>query len=82
MIKETERDIQDRNGGAGIYSSDFRKHWQLENSDWNYDKIPEIYEGHNLIDFYDPEIENKFKRLLEEEIKNEVILLNILNTQK
>jgi nucleolar GTP-binding protein len=40
----------------------------LANSEWKYDKIPEIMEGKNVADFIDPEIEAKLDALeLEEE---------------
>lgn len=32
-----------------------------------YDKIPEIWEGHNIADFVDPNIKEKVQALLEEE---------------
>lgn len=39
----------------------------LENPDWKYDEIPEIYNGKNIIDFVDPDIEQKLNELEEEE---------------
>jgi nucleolar GTP-binding protein len=31
----------------------------LENDEWKYDKWPEFYNGKNVADFYDPDIEEK-----------------------
>lgn len=60
--------LQDQNGGAGVYSMDERKLYQLRNPDWKHDIVPEIVNGHNIADFVDPDIEEKLKALeLEEE---------------
>jgi nucleolar GTP-binding protein len=63
----TERDLQEQNGGAGVYSADLRKRYMLENDDWKYDIVPEIYNGKNVADFIDPEIEAKLAELEREE---------------
>ena len=34
----------------------FAEHYDLENPDEKYDIIPEIWEGHNIADYVDPEI--------------------------
>lgn len=39
----------------------------LANDEWKYDKIPEIINGHNIIDFLDPEIMSKLDALEKEE---------------
>lgn len=39
----------------------------MDNITWKYDKIPEIYDGKNIADFIDPEIERKLFELEEEE---------------
>ena len=59
--------VQERLGGAGVYSADLRKRWQLANSGWKYDIAPEIIEGHNIADFIDPDIEAKLAALEAEE---------------
>ena len=41
----------------------------LEKEDWRYDKWPEFYEGKNVSDFYDADIEAKLNALEEEEDK-------------
>mmetsp|Transcript_14331 Transcript_14331/g.23661 ORF Transcript_14331/g.23661 Transcript_14331/m.23661 type:complete len:649 (+) Transcript_14331:103-2049(+) len=66
-----ERDLMLANGGAGVYSADFQKHYQLKNREWIYDIIPEIMEGKNIIDFVDPEIEAKLEALEKEEEERE-----------
>jgi len=63
----TEKDLQEQNGGAGVYSADLRKHYLLENDEWKYDIMPEIYNGKNVADFIDPEIEAKLAELEREE---------------
>ena len=63
----TEKDLQEANGGAGVYSADLRKRYMLEDDDWKYDIMPEIYNGKNIADFIDPEIEAKLAELEREE---------------
>ncbi|KAK9851372.1 hypothetical protein WJX84_007347 [Apatococcus fuscideae] len=65
--EETELQLQERLGGAGVYSADMRKRWQLSNPGWKYDIAPEIIEGHNIADFIDPDIEAKLADLEAEE---------------
>lgn len=65
--KKTEKDLQDEMGGAGVYSVDLRKSFLLRNPDWKYDNPPEIFEGQNIADFIDPDIEKKLKALEKEE---------------
>lgn len=65
---QTERDLQEENGGAGVYSMDLRKLYQLQNPDWKHDIIPEIVNGHNIADFVDVDIADKLMELdLEED---------------
>ncbi|KAH7328177.1 P-loop containing nucleoside triphosphate hydrolase protein [Stachybotrys elegans] len=69
--RKLARDVQDENGGAGVFNVDMRADWILDNPDWKYDPIPEIFDGKNVYDFIDPEIEAKMKALEEEEEKLE-----------
>ncbi len=63
-----ERDLEQENGGAGVYSIDLKRDYQLANEEWKYDNIAEIINGKNIADFIDPDIEEKLKALeLEEE---------------
>lgn len=52
--KKTERDLELEMGDE--YILDLRKHWDLKNDEEKYDAIPEIWNGHNVADFIDPEI--------------------------
>jgi nucleolar GTP-binding protein len=65
------RDVEEENGGAGVFSVDMREGWQLKNPEWKYDKIPELLDGKNVYDFVDPDIEAKLAALEEEEEKLE-----------
>eukprot|EP00884_Botryococcus_braunii_P011877 jgi/Botrbrau1/20690/Bobra.0058s0020.1 len=65
--RKTEKDLQEENGGAGVYSADMRKHYMLQDDDWKYDIMPEIMNGHNVLDFVDPDIEARLEALEREE---------------
>lgn len=49
------------------YTLDLRKHWNLPNEEEKYDIIPEIWQGHNVADFIDPDIMKKLDELEKEE---------------
>ncbi|KAL6896355.1 P-loop containing nucleoside triphosphate hydrolase protein [Trichoderma evansii] len=61
------KDIEVENGGAGVYNVDMRADWMLKNPEWKYDKMPEVFEGKNVYDYVDPDIEAKLAALEEEE---------------
>jgi len=63
----TEKEMQDLNGGAGVYSSDLRKGYVLDDDSWKYDIMPEIFNGKNVADFIDPEIDARLAELEREE---------------
>lgn len=63
------KELQDEFGGAGNFYIPVEEHYQLEDDDWKFDRWPEFYLGKNVMDFYDPEIEEKLKALEEEEDK-------------
>ncbi|PWW72521.1 P-loop containing nucleoside triphosphate hydrolase protein [Tuber magnatum] len=65
--RKLERDIEAEEGGAGVYNVNLKKNYLLENPDWKMDKIPEIYDGKNVYDFIDPDIEQKLADLEAEE---------------
>jgi nucleolar GTP-binding protein len=65
------RDEEEENGGAGVFNVDMKADYMLANPEWKYDKIPEIYDGKNVYDFVDPDIEAKLQALEEEEEKLE-----------
>jgi nucleolar GTP-binding protein len=65
------RDIEEEEGGAGVYNVDLKDKYILENDEWKHDKIPEVFDGKNVYDFIDPDIEAKLTALEEEEEKLE-----------
>lgn len=65
------RDVEEENGGAGVFSVDMRADYLLKDPSWKYDKVPEIFDGKNVYDFIDPDIEAKLQALEEEEEKLE-----------
>jgi nucleolar GTP-binding protein len=69
---KTERDMQEEQGGAGVYNADLRKAYLLGNEAWKYDIMPEILDGHNVADFVDPDIDAKLAELEREEDELEV----------
>jgi nucleolar GTP-binding protein len=69
--KRLERDLEEENGGAGVYNIDLKKTYTLADDDWKHDKIPEVWNGKNIYDYVDPDIEAKLAALEEEEEKLE-----------
>jgi nucleolar GTP-binding protein len=67
----TEKQHMWNNGGPGVYICDYRKYYTLESDEWKYDNIPEIMNGKNVLDFFDPDIEDKLNALEEEEAELE-----------
>ncbi|XP_037746946.1 GTP-binding protein 4 [Chelonia mydas] len=63
--KKRERDLEVEMGDD--YILDLQKYWNLMNSSEKYDKIPEIWEGHNIADYIDPDIMRKLEELEKEE---------------
>lgn len=63
--KKLEREIEIEMGDD--YILDLRKNWDLKNPEEKYDAIPEIWKGHNVADFIDPEIFEKLEALEKEE---------------
>ena len=59
--------LQEANGGAGVYSADLRKAYLLMRPEWKHDIVPEIINGHNVMDFVDPDIEARLIALEREE---------------
>lgn len=52
--RKLEKDLVEELGSK--YVLDLKKHYLLKNEDEKYDIIPEIWEGHNIADFVDPDI--------------------------
>lgn len=65
--RKLARDIEEEAGGAGVYNIDLKQQYILENDEWKHDKIPEVFDGKNVYDFIDPDIEAKLAALEEEE---------------
>ncbi|XP_028605973.1 GTP-binding protein 4 isoform X2 [Podarcis muralis] len=63
--KKLEKDIEMEMGDD--YVLDLKKYWDLMNPSEKYDKVPEIWEGHNIADYIDPDIMKKLEQLEEEE---------------
>jgi nucleolar GTP-binding protein len=65
--KKTARDLMWENGGPGVWAPDYRGQYDLRNDEWKFDEIPQIVDGKNVADYYDPDIEAKLAALEEEE---------------
>uniref|UniRef100_A0A098LZS8 Nucleolar GTP-binding protein 1 n=1 Tax=Hypsiglena sp. JMG-2014 TaxID=1550645 RepID=A0A098LZS8_9SAUR len=63
--KKLEKDVEMEMGDE--YILDLKKYWDLMNPSEKYDVIPEIWEGHNIADYIDPDIMNKLEQLEKEE---------------
>ena len=66
-----ERDIEEENGGAGVYNIDLKKKYLEIDPSQMHDTIPEFLNGRNVADYVDPEIAAKLARLEDEEQKLE-----------
>ncbi|KAL5725271.1 hypothetical protein ACHQM5_008432 [Ranunculus cassubicifolius] len=65
--RKLERDLENENGGAGVYSASLKKHYILADDEWKEDNMPEILDGHNVFDFVDPDIMERLEELEREE---------------
>jgi nucleolar GTP-binding protein len=65
--EKLERDRMEELGGAGVYEVDTWRRAMLKDPTWKYDKVPEIMDGHNIVDFVDPDIDKKLAELEKEE---------------
>ena len=61
------REIEEAEGGAGVFNVDLKGKYLLDKDDWKYDRVPEVLNGKNVYDFIDPDIEAKLAVLEEEE---------------
>ncbi|KAG0255052.1 Nucleolar GTP-binding protein 1 [Mortierella polycephala] len=66
-----ERDLEAAEGGAGVFNVDLKKKYLLEDPEWKYDVIPEIWQGKNVADFIDADIQEQLDELEREEEKLE-----------
>lgn len=67
----TEKKLMVANGGAGVYSCDYRKYYTLEDDDWKFDTRPEFMDGKNVMDYFEPDIEERLNALEAEEAELE-----------
>ncbi|KAL2328804.1 hypothetical protein Fmac_022231 [Flemingia macrophylla] len=65
--RKTEKDLENENGGAGVYAMNLRKNYILASDEWKEDILPEIVDGHNVYDFIDPDILQRVEELEREE---------------
>ena len=49
--RKLERDLEDENVGAGVYSASLKKRYLLADESWKEVVISEILDGHNVADF-------------------------------
>ncbi|XP_049604197.1 GTP-binding protein 4 [Syngnathus scovelli] len=63
--RKLEKDLEMEMGDD--YVLDLQKYWDLMNDDEKHDKIPEVWEGHNIADYIDPDIMKKLEALEKEE---------------
>ncbi|XP_051943494.1 nucleolar GTP-binding protein 1 [Hippocampus zosterae] len=63
--RKLEKDLEMEMGDD--YILDLQKYWDLMNNDEKHDKIPEVWEGHNIADYIDPAIMKKLEDLEKEE---------------
>ena len=61
------RELEDEEGGPGVFNIDLKKDYLLEDEAWKHDKVPEILNGQNVYSFIDPDIESKLAALEEDE---------------
>ncbi|KAG6422625.1 hypothetical protein SASPL_119204 [Salvia splendens] len=65
--RKLERDLENENGGAGVYSASLKKRYILAHDEWKEDILPEFLDGHNVADFLDPDILMRLEELEREE---------------
>ncbi|KAM6948131.1 GTP-binding protein 4 [Aplochiton taeniatus] len=63
--RKLERDLEMELGDD--YTLDLQKYWDLMNEEDKQDTIPEIWEGHNIADYIDPNIMKNLEQLEKEE---------------
>ncbi|KDR12537.1 nucleolar GTP-binding protein 1 [Zootermopsis nevadensis] len=66
--RKLEKDIEEEMGDD--YILDLKKNYDLPDS-YKYDIIPEIWEGHNIADYIDPDMFEKLTQLEAEEVARE-----------
>jgi len=67
LRRRTEKEVEEENGGPGVYSGDYQKTYLLAKDEWKYDEIPHVMDGKNVADFIDPDILERLEALEKEE---------------
>ncbi len=65
--RKLARHVEEENGGPGVYNVNLKEDYILKRAEWKMDDIPELFNGKNIADFIDPDIEAKLARLEAEE---------------
>lgn len=65
--RQLARDIEEANGGAGVYNINLKDKYMLDDEEWKNDVMPEVLDGRNVYDFLDVDIAAKLQALEEEE---------------
>lgn len=68
VVKKLEKDLEQELGDD--YILDLKKNYDLPEEE-RYDVIPELWEGHNIADYIDPDISKKLRELEREEEQRE-----------
>uniref|UniRef100_A0A3Q3N3B5 Nucleolar GTP-binding protein 1 n=1 Tax=Labrus bergylta TaxID=56723 RepID=A0A3Q3N3B5_9LABR len=63
--RKLEKDLEMELGDD--YILDLQKYWDLMNEEEKQDRVPEVWEGHNIADYIDPDIMKKLEDLEKEE---------------
>ncbi|KIH87352.1 nucleolar GTP-binding protein [Sporothrix brasiliensis 5110] len=64
-----EKQLEAEQGGAGVYNFDMRRDYVGIDPEHQHDRMPEIKNGQNVLDFYSPDIVEKLAALQAEEAK-------------
>ncbi|KAH7865241.1 hypothetical protein Vadar_004086 [Vaccinium darrowii] len=69
--RKLKSDLENQNGGAGVYSASLTKHYILANDEWKEDIMPEILNGYNVCDFYTSDISQRLEEVEREGLVQE-----------
>ncbi|ONK57328.1 uncharacterized protein A4U43_C10F18940 [Asparagus officinalis] len=65
--RKLEKDLEEENGGASVYSASLKKHYILANNEWKEDVMPEVLDGHDVYDYVNADILRRSVELEREE---------------
>lgn len=65
--RQLENDLEEENGGAGVYNIDLKRNYLEMDPDHRHDIMPEFLNGRNVSDYVDPDIEKRLAALEAEE---------------